>query len=257
MKRFLSIFALAALSCLMLAACSEDEDYVPGQPEDPDCYGVYFPEHRTSIELDPADGTDLTFTAARTNTADAITVPVSIKRGGETFSVSEISFAAGEAQTTFTVSFPDAEVGVTYDFDMIVEDSRYASIYSTNESGLYFNITRVKWNFLGTGTFRYSAFFSGDDVGLELYQRDGTDIYRIPDWGGGVTLFFYMKDGVPTIDKQEIGYDHPSYGPVSVTSTDGEYDAENNVYYFLNKYTVAAGSFGSNVEYFWLTDPVE
>lgn len=77
------------------------------------------------------------------------------------------------------------------------------------------------------------------------------------NWGGGVTLYFEMIDGVPTIAKQFIGDVHSSYGEVFVQSTDGAYDPDTKTYYFLNKYTVAAGSFGSDVETFQLTNPAE
>lgn len=257
MKKFFSIFAVAAVACVAFVACSDDETYVPGMPDAADCYGVYFPAQQTSFELDPAEKTELTFTAARTRTDAAITVPVAIKRGGETFSVSEISFAAGAEETEFTVSFPDAQVGTTYNFDLQIEDPLYASVYSQNSSFLYFNVTRVKWNVLGTGDYEYTFWWQGTDKGLTLEQRDGTNMYRIQNWGGGVTLFFTMENGVPTIAKQAIGAEHPSYGTVYVQSTDGEYDPETGTYYFLNKYTVAAGSFGSNVEYFVLTDPAK
>ena len=246
MKKFFSIFAVAAVVCAAFTACSDDETYVPGMPDAADCYGVYFPAQQTSFELDPAEDTKLTFIAARTKAADAITVPVAILRGGETLSVSEIVFADGEDETEFTVSFPDAAVGTTYNFDLQIEDPKYASTYSQNSSFLYFNVTRVKWNVLGTGDYTYNFWWEGVDKGLTLEQRDGTNMYRIQNWGGGVTLFFTMKNGVPTIDKQPIGSNHPSYGAVYVKSKDGEYDAESNTYYFLNEYTVAAGSFGSD-----------
>lgn len=260
MKRYLSIFAIAALSCSMLAACSDDEDYIPGQPEDPDCYGVYFPEHQTSIELDPAESTDLTFTAARTKTTDAITVPVSIKRGGETFSVSEIEFAAGEAQTTFTVSFPDAEVGVTYDFDMVIEDSRYASIYGLNDSGFYFNVTRVKWNVLGTGAWTYNVAYSGTESGLILEQRDGTNIFRIPNWNGGTTLLFQITANGTVVNTQYIGDDYPGYGQIWIKSTQyGDFDEETSTFTFVVNYYIYGTSlgFGSGIETFTITDPAE
>ncbi len=257
MKKFFNIFAVAALACAAFAACSDDENYVPGEPDAAGCYGVYFPAQQTSFELDPSADTELTFTAARTKTDDAIIVPVAIKRGEETFSVSEISFAAGEEETEFTISFPNAEVGVTYNLDLQIEDPQYASMYSQNSSFLYFNVTRVKWNVLGTGDFFYNYWWVGLEEGLTLEQRDGTDMYRIQNWGGGVTLFFTMQNGVPLIARQEIGDTYSDYGAVYVQSTDGEYDEENRVYYFLNRYTVSAGSFGSGVEYFALTNPAE
>lgn len=258
MKKFFSIFAVAAVACLTLVACEEQfDDYTPAEPETGECYGVYFPATETTFELDPADPTELTFPVARTNTNGAITVPVTVKLGGEVFTADPIVFGAGEAESTLTVKFPNSQVGVSYNVDIAIEDPTYASTYSTNSTGKYFNVTRVKWNMLGTGVFTYNFWWGGEDPTQTLEQRDGTNLYRMKNWGGGVTLFFEMVDGKPVISRQQIGYVHPSYGDVYVQTTDGAYDPSTKTYYFLTKYTVAAGSFGGDVETFQLTNPAQ
>ena len=57
------LYALTAT--FVLASCSDDIKYTPGEGEDTDCYGVYFPsqENAGDQELDPAEPTTLTFTA--------------------------------------------------------------------------------------------------------------------------------------------------------------------------------------------------
>lgn len=72
------LYALTAT--FVLASCSDDIKYTPGEGEDTDCYGVYFPsqENAGDQELDPAEPTTLTFTAMRKNYNDAITVPVEV-----------------------------------------------------------------------------------------------------------------------------------------------------------------------------------
>ena len=70
----------AFIAPFVLAGCSDDIKYTPGEGEDPDCYGVYFPsqEYATDNERDPAEPTTLPFTAKRKNYKDAITVPVEV-----------------------------------------------------------------------------------------------------------------------------------------------------------------------------------
>lgn len=260
MKKFFKIFAVAALACVTFVACEKEFDaYTPAEPETGECYEVYFPESESSFELDPSDPTSLTFPVARKNTNGAITVPVVVKVGGDVFTAEPIAFAAGEAESTLTVNFPNAEVGVAYTVDVAIEDPMYASTYGTGSTGKVFTMSRVKWNFLGTGVFTYNFWWGGTDPAQPLEQRDGTNIYRLRNWGGGVTLYFEMIDGVPTIAKQFIGDVHPSYGNVFVQSISDEsyYDDETKTYYFMNKYTVAAGSFGSDYETFQLTNPAE
>lgn len=49
----------AFIAPFVLAGCSDDIKYTPGEGEDPDCYGVYFPsqEYATDNERDPAEPT--------------------------------------------------------------------------------------------------------------------------------------------------------------------------------------------------------
>lgn len=258
MKNIFRIFAVAALACATLVACdTEFDDYTPGDPEVEGCYDVYFPTKGSAIELDPADPTELVIPIARTNAANAITVPITINSGEGIFEIAPVKFEAKQKEATITVKFPKAEVGKTYTLDITIDDYQYASTYGTKITGYSCKVTRVKWNVIGTGTFYYNFWWVGADPTCVLEQRDGTEIYRIQNWGGGVTLLFEMIDGVPTIAKQKIGDVHPTYGEVYVQTTDGEYVDEEKTYYFKTKYTVAAGSFGGDWEAFELTDPVQ
>lgn len=133
----------------VLASCSDDIKYTPGEGEDTDCYGVYFPsqENAGDQELDPAEPTTLTFTAMRKNYNDAITVPVEVSSTQDgLFTVSEIKFEAGQEATTFSVDFPGAEVGKTYNCSIVVKDKKYALLYGEYSNGLDFSVTRVQWD---------------------------------------------------------------------------------------------------------------
>lgn len=258
MKNIFRIFAVAALACATFVACDKEfDDYTPGEPEVEGCYDVYFPTKGTSMEFDPADPTEIVIPIARTNASTAITVPITINSGNGIFEIEPVKFEAKQKETSFVVKFPKAEVGTTYKLDITIDDLQYASTYGDKVTGYSCSVTRVKWNVIGTGTFYYTFWWTATVPGYVLEQRDGTEMYRIQDWGGGVTLNFEMIDGVPTIAKQKIGYVHATYGDVYVQSTEGEYDAEEKMYYFNNKYTVSAGSFGGNWEAFQLTDPAE
>ena len=101
------LYALTAT--FVLASCSDDIKYTPGEGEDTDCYGVYFPsqENAGDQELDPAEPTTLTFTAMRKNYNDAITVPVEVSSTqrsgyGKIFRDGKIS----EVQTQVSILWP-------------------------------------------------------------------------------------------------------------------------------------------------------
>lgn len=140
---------LAFAAAFVLAGCSDDPTYTPGESDVENGYGVYFPsqENAGEKELDPADPTTLQLTAMRTNDTGAITVPVEITSNEEgVFTATEITFSEGATETNFVVSFPDAEIGKTYTCNIRITDKQYASIYGEKPAGVDFSITRVKWN---------------------------------------------------------------------------------------------------------------
>lgn len=142
-------FLYTLIATFVFAGCSDDPTYTRGESEADGCYGVYFPaqDNAADLELDPADPTVLTFTAMRTNDTDAITVPVTVTGSeAEIFSASEISFDDGATETTFQVSFPNAEIGTPYSCNIQINDKKYAFIYGEKASGVSFSVTRVKWN---------------------------------------------------------------------------------------------------------------
>lgn len=198
MKTFKSLlYALAATA--LFVGCSDDETYTPGQQENPDCYGVYFPSQANiaDLELDPADEPALSFTVRRTKSEGEITVPVTVAsaQGDDIFEATEIEFADGQEETTFVISFPDTEVGTTYACEVNIDDPLYASTYTERSTGFGFSITRVKWvlvtgpNGETTGKWRddlFSSLFSFDNLyaekDVEIYERgDQPGYYRIKD----------------------------------------------------------------------------
>ena len=81
LKSLLYVF----LAAFLFVGCSDDENFNPGEPEDPDCYSVYFPtqENIGSKELDPAAPTEMMFTVRRLKSEGAIVVPVAVTSSEE------------------------------------------------------------------------------------------------------------------------------------------------------------------------------
>lgn len=140
---FFAVAALAAVSCAK-------ELVETGKPDAEGCYGVYFPEDQEysgSIDLDPTDPTDLTFTIARTVENGDITVPVTLKTSSEgIFTLDPVTFEDGQKEAEFSVHFPSAEIGKTYDCTLLLEDPQYVSSYNLNPVSVAFSVSRVKWN---------------------------------------------------------------------------------------------------------------
>ena len=149
-------YALLALVGISAVACSEDNTYTPGAPEEKDCYGVYFvkEEANQTLELDPTESTAMVYTVIRQNATDAVTVPVKIDANTDNlFSISPIEFAEGEDETTFTVSLSsESELGVEYEFGLSVVDPKFVPQYisnTTKPTSIHLSITRIKWVDLG------------------------------------------------------------------------------------------------------------
>lgn len=246
--RYLTAFSLLALC----AGCTEDVKYETGDLDNPDNYGVYFPHQipSTNIELDVGTKTQVTYKAMRTNTADAIRVPVVVKSSVETsdpenpwkpvdgiFIVEPIVFAEGEKETSFTVYFPETEIGKQYDCSITIEDPKYISLYGTNDTGLTFTVLRAGWKLLGKGKWRddvVSSLYGGipypnAELDVDVYEReDLPGYYRMevftPDFLDALFGQRVRTEGVRTVinatDPEKVWIPVQSTG-ITVNTSDG------------------------------------
>lgn len=176
MNKYIKFAVLGVLSWA-LGACSDDLERDPSPVVSPDCIGAYFSESNTySYELDPTI-TSITLTVGRDKTAGAATVPVKVINNSENIFVipESVSFASGEAETTMEVTFPNAEMGVEYSFELTF-DSEYVNPYK-GASLARTSIQRIKWEPIGMGVYvdgTVSTFFgvSPMAVGLEIEKAD-------------------------------------------------------------------------------------
>ena len=153
MKRFAYILTAVAATLVAAVACVEQEEYTPFQPGNPDvesCYGVYFPAQETAgyHVYDPEMAREVSFTAKRTNSNGAITVPVILtSETAEVFTADPLSFADGQDETTFKVKFPEITLGTKYAFSIAVKDPQYASMYADGATSIDFSVLQVKWEY--------------------------------------------------------------------------------------------------------------
>ena len=141
------LYALTAT--FVLASCSDDIKYTPGEGEDTDCYGVYFPsqENAGDQELDPAEPTtpDLHGHAQELQRCDHRACG-SQQHPGRLSRSRKSNSRPDRKQPRSSVDFPGAEVGKTYDCSIVVKDKKYALLYGEYSNGLDFSVTRVQWD---------------------------------------------------------------------------------------------------------------
>ena len=164
---------LAGAVVLVAASCSDEYEYEGrGTWDATDNYAnIYFPTTEAVVELDPVDPTIATVTVKRKNKIGALVVPFKVtKNTDNVFEVGQATFADGAEEAVLTVNFPKAEVGTPYTLQLTLDDPSLVSKYSTDIS-YTLNLTRVKWNSLGTGTIA-EGFYLGYSAEVEIQQRD-------------------------------------------------------------------------------------
>ena len=186
------------LMSFLMTSCVEEMTAVLGDPDNKDCYGVYFPSQKGlgDLQVGPEDVKSLKLMVRRTNTKGAVTVPLTVE--SETpgiFSVSELVFEEDAPVAEVNVYFPNIKLGVKYDCTIKVQGDEYVSSYSQNASHMSFSVTCVRWNKLvgdkgeTTGKWRDGVFpewFSVPNPNLEqdvvIEERDDLPgYYRIYD----------------------------------------------------------------------------
>ena len=187
---------LAAM--LLTASCVKEMTAELGDPDNKDCYGIYFPSQKGTgdLQVGPEDSKRLTFKVRRTNTRGKVTVPVTVESDHPgIFSATEIVFEEDSPTADVEIYFPSIKLGTKYNCTLKVEGDEYVSSYSQNATHLSFSVTCVKWNKLvgdngeTTGLWRDGVFpewFSVAQPNLEksvvIEERDDVPgYYRIFD----------------------------------------------------------------------------
>ena len=254
MKKLIYIFSLIAAASFVLASCEKEKTPHEFGPKDVDgCYGVFFPvqEAAGSHAIAPDEATDVTFKIGRINSNGAITVPVVVTASEEgIFDVPSITFADGQEEAEFTVSFANAQIGTSYTLSLGVEDPQYASLYGEAPTHLDFTILREKWNEIGTGLWRddcLTALFGVSCLEWEVeilendltkglyrvvYPYDGKYGYNDPgDWDESKTYYFEIHAENPDkvwFARQDIGVRWGDYGAMRINSMAGYYLAKGD-----------------------------
>ena len=255
------IFLLAtmALVSMGIASCSSDDDYAPGKPAGSN--DVYFTnEASQAIEL---TATSFTITLGRADAGSAISVPLVQRQVASVFTVpATAEFAAGQTETEVTIQVSsEAEPFTDYQLRLAIPEE-YTSPYKKNANGYVpeMNIFVHKEDYKDYAKVFYYDEFWNEEGWEDVIQYSSTlDLYRIAPFAEGYWMYFKIDEGkditVCTAEGKKYtgatatGLSHSSYGAISASwdtaSGFSGYSAEDDTYYILYKWTVAAGSFGS------------
>ena len=158
-------YLFCALLATAFVGCAEDEAFVSG-PQDSGAQ-LSFATSSVDVQLMPTDATEYEIVATRaiTDAAASYEVELTPAAGSEDiFSVSTLAFAEGESEAKVKVSFPDAEIGVTYKATLSIKSDDIA-IYKSSTVSISI-IREYTWVPFSDANGNTEAFWIDELLGL-------------------------------------------------------------------------------------------
>lgn len=218
MRKFFNKYMLIALAACALASCGDDENYVAGEQDSLSAYGnIYFPTTAYEVELEPTEPTTYSIDIYRSDSSQAVTVPITLEGDTEVITATDATFAANQGKTTIELSFPNAEVGTQYSVTISAKNTMYLTPCT-------FSVNRVKWN----------------DVGY-YYDEDGNKVEGYCNYTDDLlTTFYSVNNTTHPVKVQERddkkGYFRVfnAYGEGFYYNDPGDWDDSQDYYIFID-----------------------
>ncbi len=246
-----TIFCLTAL-LLLAAGCDKEQKGTVFSPSADDSKEIHFIQ--SSLTKEFAQGTEsgtIEIAVARPgcegelsvelkmmgDDAESFTVPgtVTIPDGGYSVTVPvEVNL-----ENLLVGSSLNAEI-LIYDRQEETDGGAYITGFSdkvtisvsyTLEWETYYRTDESGEKLPQTATYRYNAFYTGRDSGLEVEKAVGTNIFRVNDWASGVSFKFILNDDNScTVPAQSIGYYNSNYNEYVKVSDMAVYTGNDAAY---------------------------
>lgn len=285
MKKIFKSFlytALAFVSIVSLAACSDDDDYTPGAPAGEN--NVTFSSYSNVVISKTASSFDIELN--RHSMVGQQTVPLETVNIPDGWKVPEnASFADGDSLTKITVTVPaDMKMNTAYDFIIRVPEA-YTNPYKANMGQVNTfktTVTKEDYQLYATGTYD-EEFFFGVTWPVTIEYSPSLDIYRVKNMFAGAEGYsgsydFFFKWNGKSDATQEFtlvtstgeeaskvptGFTYSDYGMVSVAwaaatndyskaaddNLFGGYVESEKTFYLPFSHSVSAGAFGDGTDY--------
>ncbi|QBR13384.1 MULTISPECIES: hypothetical protein [unclassified Sphingobacterium] len=253
----LGVFALV----LSMTSCDKTEGPLYQGPEDK----ISFMSGTTSLAMESGV---LEIPVGRTSTAGDLSVPVTLTATGagytDVFQVAgPVEFKAGEGKayakinygdfskidpSTLSVSAvgTDVRAGLAFPISLNIDDK---NISYSNIKKININASNIlTFEDLGTTKLDSKGGWEGAVLDVKIQKAQGANVYKVVNpFGGGSFAFMIKSDGKTLTFPNQVIYNHPDYGPVSMTNVTGTVSGKT-VTINVAGYNVSAGSFGSGVE---------
>jgi len=270
---------LLAAVALGLSSCDDNEyEYTAASQNSSEYKNIGFDCEESAV-LALTD-TEFEVTLSRDTAGPAVTVPVTVVSAPDFISVpSTVTFPADSVTAAITLKIGEGMKPFSNYRVQLAIPEEYSDVYSENPRPIVYNAILLKEDYETVSVFNWSdkVFFKDYFDGNEMQYSSYLNLYRCPDlFAEGTNIYFFFNHADTTfyfsdengkkVTTFATGYEHPTYGMVSITILEDKesgvvcgYDDEEDIFYFPTKFTVSAGSFGSCYSYFkdieWVKKP--
>lgn len=236
-KIFNMVLGIIVVSLMFFTSCEDTIERESSPTVSADCQNVFFTDNNvTDVELDPTEPTQVRVIISRQNSEEAATVPLKVISADDIFIIPEtVTFEAGVDTISFLVTFPEANEGIKYSFEIGISGDEYYNPYITNKTSIKISVTRIKWENIGPGVMIEGIISTLFGV-PELYPFY-VDIQKatLP---GDITRYRLINPFKPMeaedLDEYGIADGYPYNTPEDMLEGDFylviEVDAENNAF---------------------------
>lgn len=230
----------------LTTACSDNDDYAPGEPAAEGCQQVYFSkdnQSETTLAASSKEPRSVTLTVLRKESSSAVTVPVNTLSKSEGMEIPEsVSFAAGQAAAELEISIPaDAQTGDSYSYHIELA-GEHVNPYAEQEGSIQFFGT-IKVAVLIEATC-YLANIPDNTFKLVL-EKTGENEYKIDNFlesGYYLSLSVDQETGNLTASSN-YGYQYGDYWYLYDTNTASYLPFYTVVSYIVALYNAAGYSY--------------
>lgn len=256
MRNILSILFLGFIATAV-CSCNDEIDYTPGEPSAISESKVFFSEDNVYDFILGVSDSEVSIFLERTDASGALKVDLLAEDyDAAIFSVpSSVEFAAGETKKEIKIQVNNMEMFTNYSLKKLSIPSELVNPYKDYSA---VSLNAYKEDYAPFAKGMYTSNFFGDQWEQVLEYSPILGLYRFSDLYVTDYDFLFTWDGASTVKMQtaktQTGYVHPSYGMVTAQFQASKYVEETQTLMFQYAWTVSAGSFGSYVETFAITE---
>lgn len=221
----------------LIAGCSDDDNYTPGDPTPADCMNVYFlSTNASNYMLTPeemATNPSITLHMSRELTTEAATVPIVVEYKDDGLQVpSSVQFAAGQQNADLVIDFPSIEKFKTYKFSVRVGDD-YADHYALSLKGcdrMTGSVFVTEWETV----IRNAQFYLYYEIDFTAYEAHiehlkGLNKFRFVNFlNTGRDLLFSLYNAEFTLD------DRSTWSGEIIPLANAQYEDDDSMWYLVD-----------------------